>query len=292
MLGPLLTVALLGLTVFGQGAAAACNGNDALCSRRYSNVTYVGAHDSAFVGILPTDNQYKSASDVLSMGVRFLQAQTHSKDGGIEMCHTSCLELDAGSLESYLTPIKTWMDSNPNEVVTLLLTNGDSIAVTQYASVFEAVGLDEYAYSPGSTLALDEWPTLQSMIDSGKRLVVFMDYHADTSQVSYILDEFGSYFFETPYDTTDKTFPECTIDRPSGASANGRMSIVNHFLDYDILGIKIPDQIDASTTNSVSSIVAQADICLGEYGRVPNFILLDWINQGDALGAQNALNNI
>ncbi len=107
--------------------AVACNGSDALCSRRYSNVTHVGAHDSAFVGFFPTDNQYTSASDVLNMGVRFLQAQTHSHNAGIEMCHTSCLELDAGSLQSYLAPIKDWLDRNPNEVVTLLLTNQDAI---------------------------------------------------------------------------------------------------------------------------------------------------------------------
>ncbi len=90
----------------------------------------------------------------------------------------------------------------------------------------------------------------------------------------YILDEFGSYFFETPYDTTDKNFPECDIDRPAGASAQGRMSIVNHFLDFDILGIKVPDQIDAARTNSVSSILAQADICYAKYGKMPNFILV------------------
>jgi hypothetical protein len=100
-----------------------------------------------------------------------------------------------------------------------------------------------------------------------------LDYHADTSSVSYILDEF-TYFFETPYDTTDSTFPECTIDRPSGASADGRMFIVNHFLDVDIFGIDIPDSAAASTTNSVSSILAQSDICLSDYGRVPNFILV------------------
>jgi hypothetical protein len=155
-------------------AATACNGNAALCSRRYDNVTQLGAHDSAFVGSLLTDNQYTDAADVLGRGFRFLQAQTHSKDSGIELCHTSCLLLDAGSLTSFLTPIKTWMDANPNEVVTLLLTNGDSIPVAQFGTVFESVGLSEYAYAPGSTLSLGSWPTLQEMITAGNRLVVFM----------------------------------------------------------------------------------------------------------------------
>lgn len=109
---------LLGLATI---VLAACNGHDELCSRPYSNVTFVGSHDSAFVGLLPSQNQLISVTDQLNLGVRFLQSQTHDRDGTIEMCHTSCIELDAGTLTNYLTPIKTWMDANPNEVVTLLM---------------------------------------------------------------------------------------------------------------------------------------------------------------------------
>ena len=113
-----LGAAWLGLATI---VLAACNGQDALCSRAYSNVTFVGSHNSAFVGLLPSQNQLVSVEDQLGLGVRFLQAQTHDLDGTIEMCHTSCVELDAGTLTDYLKPIKTFMDANPNEVVTLLL---------------------------------------------------------------------------------------------------------------------------------------------------------------------------
>jgi hypothetical protein len=83
-------------------SSVACNGNEALCSRLYSNVTQIGSHDSAFVGILPTDNQLVSVNTQLDDGVRFLQAQTHVKDNVLEMCHTSCTELDAGPLTGFL----------------------------------------------------------------------------------------------------------------------------------------------------------------------------------------------
>ena len=99
------------------------------------------------------------------------------------------------------------------------------------------------------------------------------DYNADTSSVAYILDEF-SYYFETPYDETNASFPDCTIDRPSGASADGRMGLVNHMLHIEILGIQIPNQAAADTTNSVDSIDAQAAICEGLYGRTPNVVLV------------------
>lgn len=155
-------------------ALSACNGHDALCSQRYSDVTFVGSHDSAFVGPFPTQNQNIDVAAQLALGVRFLQAQTHEWFGRIEMCHTSCLELDAGPLAAYLAPVKTFLDANPGEVVSLLLTNGDAISVSDFAGVFEAAGLTQYVFTPAGTLALDQWPTLQTMIDGGTRLVVWM----------------------------------------------------------------------------------------------------------------------
>lgn len=155
-------------------AHAACNGQDALCSRPYSNVTFVGAHDSAFFGPFITQNQNINVSAQLALGVRFLQAQTHNLDGHIQMCHTSCLELNAGPLSAFLAPVKAFLDGNPNEVVSLLLTNGDAIPVTDFAGVFETAGLVEYVFAPSGALALGQWPTLQTMIDSGTRLVVWM----------------------------------------------------------------------------------------------------------------------
>lgn len=168
---PLSLATILGLATL---ALAACNGDDALCARRYSNVSFVGAHDSAFFGPFVTQNQNIDVSAQLALGVRFLQAQTHNLDGAIQMCHTSCLELDAGPLSDFLAPVKAFLAANPDEVVSLLLTNGDAISVTDFARVFEAAGLVEYVFAPTGTLALEEWPTLQTMIDDGTRLVVWM----------------------------------------------------------------------------------------------------------------------
>ncbi|CZR59802.1 uncharacterized protein PAC_09696 [Phialocephala subalpina] len=280
--------------LFWGFAAAQCNGNTALCSRKYSNVSFIGSHDSAFVGILPTDNQLLSVTDQLNGGIRFLQAQTHLKDGALELCHTSCIEKDAGTLISYLTTVKTWMDANPNEVLTLLLTNGDSADVSLFGTAMTTSGLSTYAYTPSGQLAMSDWPTLQELITAGTRLVMFLDYGANTATVPYILNEFA-YFFETAYDVTDKTFPSCALDRPSGSSGSGLMMIVNHFLDLDILGILIPDELAASTTNAATgtgSIGAQASLCYSTWGRVPNFVLVDFFELGDVFTAQDTLNGL
>lgn len=73
------------------------------------------------------------------------------------------------------------------------------------------------------------------------------------------------------------------------------MGIVNHFLDLDIFGIKIPAREKAGTTNAATgrgSIGAQAALCAGMYGRAPNVVLADFVDKGDIIKAQNDLNGL
>lgn len=276
-------------------AQALCNGHAELCSRQYSNISMIGSHDSAFVGTLLTDNQDVNITAQLDAGIRFLQAQSHlDGSGSLNLCHTSCLEKNAGPLSDYLTDIKTWLDANPNEVVTLLLVNGDNVNISLFDTAYTTSNLKKYTYTPpASPLSLSAWPTLSDLIGNNTRLIAFLDAGAAPS-VPYILDEF-TYFFETPYDVTDPNFAECTIDRPTGASADGRMYIVNHFLDLSIAGIDIPDDSADNTTNAASgvgSIGAQVGICQGLYGRSPVGVLVDYFDRGDVFAAQDALNGL
>lgn len=90
------------------------------------------------------------------------------------MCHTSCFLLNTGPLVRYLERINTWMVAHPNEVVTLLLTNPDKVDVSTFGKAMVDSGLAKLAYTPSKKLALNEWPTLQEMINSKKRLVMFL----------------------------------------------------------------------------------------------------------------------
>lgn len=73
------------------------------------------------------------------------------------------------------------------------------------------------------------------------------------------------------------------------------MYIVNHFLDVDFFGIKVPDRSAAANTNAATgtgSIGAQAGLCTSIYGRVPNFVLVDFEDKGSIFVAQDALNGL
>lgn len=292
--------ALLVSFTFSSASALAnplCNGHAELCSRKYSNITFIGAHDSPFVGDSPADNQELSVTAQLDAGIRFLQAQSHVDPfKTLSLCHTNCFINDAGSLTSYPTTIKNWLDKNPNEVLTLLLTNGDRVDVKDFDSSFNSAGLDKYAYTPPThPLPMTAWPTLGDLIKSKTRLIVFLDYGADENTVPYILDQFA-YYFETPFDTTDPAFGQCTIDRPPKATPEGRMYIVNHYLDWEITsGLLVPDRGAAATVNAATgkgSIGAQAELCIGLYGRAPNAVLVDFVDKGDVMLVQRELNGL
>lgn len=331
----LLLVSLCFLNISTISAQSLCNGHAELCSRKYSNITFIGAHDSAFVGDSPADNQGISVAAQLDSRIRFLQSQAHINSfKTLSLCHTSCFLNDAGPLTTFLNTIKTWLDKHPDEVLTLLLTNGDRTDIKQYDTAFKSSGLNKYAYTPPAhPLRFDAWPTLAQLISSKTRLVVFMDYGANSATVPYILDEFA-YFFETPFNTLDPTFNQCSIDRPPGAKPDGRMYVVNHFLDKkitegdvkpedigtkgkgmlgDIAGglgglgglfgrkkrglgddILVPDREKAKETNAKGggkgSIGAQVGKCEGLYGRMPNVVLLDFVEEGQGVAAQRVLN--
>ena len=154
----------------------ACNGAPALCDRQYSNITWLGTHNSAFTGTGPADNQHLTVQEQLDLGVRFLTVQSRNGEGAVKLCHSSCDILDAGLLKDYLSTIKDWLESKgrENEVLTLILTNGDGIDVAKYGDIFVEAGLDKMVYQPKEKPTLETWPTLRELLTAGTRLIVYM----------------------------------------------------------------------------------------------------------------------
>lgn len=290
-----MTQAVLSLLAWSLGAhglfvrqqqPATCNGYSELCDRSFGNVTFVAAHDSYAVSA--TDiaaNQDYNVTQQLNDGVRMLQLQAHNQTGTIQLCHTSCLLYNGGTLANYLSSVKTWMDANPDNVISLLIVNSyDNIPPSAYDSVFQSVGLASQAYAPPSaSLPASGWPTLGSLISSGKNLVVFLTTEADFTTVPYIIDEFTN-IWETAFDVTTTTF-DCSVNRTNG-DVSTQMYLINHFLDENFLtdDIPVPDKAAANVTNGVSgvgSLGQQVQTCVQDYGRNPNFMLVDFYEYGN-----------
>ncbi|KAJ7142367.1 PLC-like phosphodiesterase [Mycena epipterygia] len=282
--------------------ATVCNGRAELCSRLYSNVTYIGAHDSFAFSEDPFALARDQEVDIptqLSLGVRLLQAQAHMNGDVLHFCHTSCTLFDGGPVLDYLKLVKTFLDANPNEVLTLLFTNPEGLSpATVWKPIFDAAGISNLTYIPPSLpVKQSDWPTLGSMIDAGTRVVVFLDSEADgPDPAPFILPEF-SMIWETPFSVTNASFP-CSVDRIHGPLATeDHMYLINHSLNTNIIpigsGVIISDPLDAPTTNGLTSILAHANRCAPLGGnRAPAFVLLDYVNIGVGFAAAAELNGL
>ena len=254
----------------------ACNNFPEFCSRKYSNITYIGAHNSPFVN--PNNaaaNQQLGVVTQLDDGIRMLTGETHynATTNTVSYCHTSCNLLDAGTVEEFFTNVTTWIKLHPYDVVSLLIVNSDFIGVGNYTAPIENSGLSAYAYVPPLVpMNISSWPTLSQMILMGKRVVIFMDYNANQTEVPYVLDEF-SQMWETPFSPTNRSFP-CTEQRPPGLSqqdAENRMYLANHNLNTEITlagnSLLVPTTTLLNETNAVNgtgSLGLMANNCAGK----------------------------
>lgn len=268
----------------------------------------MGAHDAAFLRDSSTDNsvagnQYYNATKALSAGIRLLTAQVHNSNGTLELCHTTCSLLDAGTLESWLSKIKSWLDENPNEVVTVILVNSDDEDVSAFGEVYESSNISTYGYTPATTDASNDWPTLQTMIDDGTRLVSFVAAINYSTTYPYLLNEWD-YVFETAYEILSFTAFNCSLDRPTSLSdastaiSSGYLPLMNHFLYKSLTSsAMLPNVDDIGTTNSdnsslVGSLAWEADECYSEWGQAPTFALVDFYNEGPAVTVADEINGI
>ncbi|PYH98329.1 tat pathway signal sequence [Aspergillus ellipticus CBS 707.79] len=272
-----------------------CNGYTEFCSRKYSNITMVAAHNSPFVK--PGNaaaNQAFAVTDQLDDGIRMLQFQVHLVNSTLYLCHTTCDLLNMGTLEDYLTTVTKWIRTHPYDVVTILMGNYDYVAPGNFTAPIQNSGLMDYVFTPSKIpMALDDWPTVSNMILSGKRAVVFMDYQANQTAYPWLMDEF-SQIWETPFSPTDANFP-CTEQRPPNLSqqdAEDRMYMANHNLNLDVsvasISLLIPNTAALNQTNGVSgygSLGLMARNCTATWNRPPNFLLVDYYNYGNFNGS-------
>ncbi|KAF9921015.1 hypothetical protein FBU30_008986 [Linnemannia zychae] len=291
-------VALVASTMLLSGADAQgqlCNGYAELCAKPYNEVSYPTTHNAyAYTppGALAA-NQDNDIPTQLKDGIRAFMLDAYNVPSGgtddIELCHSSCNLLDAGPLSKVLGQIKTFMDKNPNEVITIFWENAGKLAPARFQTVYQAAGLNDYLYTQpaGSTT----FPTLGEMIASKKRLLNFVDDGADAS-VPWLMSEYD-FIFETPWQIAKGAEWPCTVDRPKGQERG--MYVLNHFVSglltigsetYDV-----PQSGLAPQTNG-PDLATHANKCTQTFNKLPSFVAVDFYQQGSLLSIVAQLNGV
>ncbi len=253
-----------------------CNGDAALCERRYDQVAYATTHNAmsnADEGWFVPNQQHGIARQ-LEDGIRGLMLDTHYDAGTAHLCHSLC-GIGKEPLASGLQKIRRYLDLHPQEVVTIIFEAYISEADTEAA--FAATGLLPYVHAqPVGT----PWPTLRTLVDAGTRLVVFTDERGVLPWHHYVWD----YASETPYSFETPEQLSCV---PNRGNPSHPLFILNHFLTQIVGNPAFAEQI-----NHDPLFIDRALECQAARMRLPNFVTVDFYDIGDVFPVVDTLNGL
>ena len=311
LVGAVAVATIVGIAVVPAGASALrCLGSAQMCSMRYDEVAYLTTHNAMsttaarFIGPL----QDPDIISQLDQGARAMQIDTYlweSSDEvakrlassdlppdlkaelprlinmfnpprpGLWLCHSVC-RAGASPLVPTLERLRTWLDANPGEIVTLIIE--DEITPEQTEQAFAAAGLTRLIFTPSADPQA-EWPTLGQMVRFDRRLVVFAE-QADGPAPWY--RNFYKYGMETPFSASSPADLTC---EPFRGGVGKRLFLLNNFITTSG-----GSRLDAATVNARNFLLDRVHRCETQRDHPVNFVAVDYATIGDALGAVDALN--
>ena len=263
---------------------AQCNGSIDLCSKQYNEVAYLTTHNafnSDEDGLSFSNQSYNIASQ-LNDGVRGLMIDVYSLPIlGTPVAYHSIIALGYIPLSDIFNDIKTFLDNNPNEIVTIILEC--YVTANDIEDEINQSGLSSYLYTHNNSIG---WPKLQNMIDNDNRLVIFTDVDdASSSQnwYHYVWD----YAVETHYSVG--TINDFTCDFNRGDPLND-LFIFNHFVTDANLGYGLYNE--SNDVNANPFFITRAQNCQNQTNKFPNFVTVDYYELGDGLAVVDQLNGV
>ena len=177
-----------------------------------------------------------------------------------------------------LENIKTFLDVNKNEVLLIDFEINDGSLADLHAAIDES-GLDEYVYRSSSTNV--QWPTMQQLIDSNNRLILFA--HKDGMESCAISNCPEGIFYK--YDHFEQTnWNDYTCDIKGTEREEMDFFLMNHWLNNDS---DLPSQVNAEEFNTFDALMDRFREC-GD--RIPNVVAVDFWGIGDVLSFVKEVN--
>ena len=264
-----------------------CNGYEALCDKAYNEVAYAGTHNSHAYrpkfSVLSA-NQNHDIPTQLNDGIRCINIKTYFVadndscygDSDTLYVYHGFAQLGCEPYAKVLGELKDFLDTNPHEVLTLVIEGGASVAKLNKG--MERAGLTAYLHKQPQGY---DWPTLGEMIDSGKRLVVF-SHHGNSDPAMGFHHEW-TYFVDSHYQADSGAAFSCEHDRGNEATAS--LYLMNHFIT-----IITPQPDSAAIYNGNPFLLNRARECMDHRGLLPNFIWVDFHDLGDVVATVDSLN--
>ena len=215
--------------------------------------------------------------EVVASALRVVEAIIGPPTGppALYLCHGLC-EIGATELAPTLDALRVWLDTNPDEVVSVIVEN--HVPAADVGAAFVAAGLEPYLATPSDT-----WPTLRSMITSGRRLVVMTEEGSGGDDYPWLANAFDL-TQDTPY-----TFP--SVDdfscEPNRGTPDSPLLLVNHWLSG------FGNLVSAAQQVNVDDVLGpRVEQCQAERGMLPTFVGVNYYSIGDGAAVVDRLNGV
>jgi hypothetical protein len=258
-------------------APLVCNGRAELCDRTYDAVAFPMAHNamSSEEEDWLAPNQGRNLWHQLEDGVRGFMLDTYESGGVTMLCHSTCNRtFGMRPLGDALADLREFMTCHPAEVISIVFEA--HVDEATMAAAFEGSGLEPMRHEQPLGAP---WPSLRSMIESGRRLVIFTESSAATLPWYHYA---YAYMWDNPYAARMTSDFDCSVGR--GVRANG-LFLLNHFLTAPVAMRSL-----AEMANPEAVLGAHADRCVAETGDFPNFVAVDFYDVGDLFAVVDRLN--
>jgi hypothetical protein len=299
----------------------ACNGAPTLCGRRLDRVAFPATHNSmsSEVDGFQGPNQARPIADQLEAGIRAFLVDVYTgtpttdhictdptplkvaqieresgtealdqllairnaqcppaggPDAGLYLCHGFC-ELGAVPFVAQLTTIREFLDQHPDDVVALILE--DYSPAGDIMAAFREAGLEDQlvAHEMGAP-----WPRLRRLVKADTRLVVFAQHQGGTAPGLLAAWREMS---DTPYSFRSEADFTCARNR---GPRDARLFLLNHWIAAS------DARAAAARVNSESVLGERAHRCMRARGHIPNFVAVDYAEEGDLLRVVDDLNRL
>ncbi len=261
--------------------ARLCNGDAALCERRFDEVAFPCTHnafaalDDGFIQL--NANQNHGVVRQLEDGVRCMMLDVTDDAGETVLCHGPCTFGRLDHLE-LLLEVAAFLDAHPDEVLTFIYQ--DDVTADRIVADLEDSGLAARVYTH---TAGDPWPTLAEMIDADTRLLVTVESGGPPPAWYHHVWDLT---WDTPYLFHSVEEFSCALNR--GTLGND-LFLINHWISSVI---DTPSEMDAKLVNVFDVLYGRASQCQKEVGQLPNFLAVDFYDRGDLIAAVRALNGL
>ena len=253
--------------------------------KKYTDVCFPTTHNSFNYLIGPKQyiypNQRFDIPRQLKDGIRAFMIDIHDDDkllplnkNEVYVFHEMAI-LGKQKLASILDYFSAFLKENPNEIITIIFDCdvSDSKKVTE---VFESSQLSSFLYHHQDSIG---WQSLDKMIKTNQRCVVFT--HCNSYSDWYLHQ--NDYCFENDYNNHSFEDYKGKIIR---GDTSKPLFIMNHFI-YHIFNRKVIN----ATTNSYSNLKFHLATCKEKTGKLPNFLTVDWYDEGDLFKVVNDINH-